>query len=450
MMRRLMWFLVGVLLVGVPMVSFAQSFAQVTQVKSVSPGDAATGTPGEALKNANQHFLGTWVGTAQGSALSRVIVPESIVIGGITRYCGPAMWGGVNAHRYRSRCETAAGSGAYIYLELVTVPGTPPDCPEGQTRDANTGLCIEPPCTEGTVVTSSVHVGWSNVWDVNARPYGVSSPTSGCAGQCKVSGYQLADESCYLGDSGSGAPYQVLCWYRGQQTGQQCAEGEDQITDRRPPIPCPAGTASGTINGKSACLPATTTETETTTKPDGGTTETTTKTNPDGSTETTTTEKDAAGNTTSSRTIKTPAPGEPGGAGSTGEPGPGGEPQGEQDPLKDCVANPEACEGAGNGFGGPEPTADFLFTPDNEKTYAGVIQKFRDDMAGTDFVQAVNGYFSVTASGTCPIWTKTIPFIDVTLTIDQFCTPEVAGMLQVMKGVLLVIFGFVAFRYAVL
>lgn len=453
MIRRMVWFCVGLVLGALPVLAFANyewgdyRYVATYNGAPIQPYRYATTAPGtcELVRawiqtiNTGRTYTVTAATGGGGAANVSCSMTYTTATGG----SGTDTKGG--GSRNSQQClaaEEYVCTGGNCECQLK--------CDAGLERDPLTGQCAAPPCEAGQTGSTSIQVGWSNYWDTNAKPYGVTSPGAGCSGECKVNVTGLAEQSCYLGDSGAGAPYQVLCWYKTETTGEQCTSGEAQLSDRRDPIPCPAGTTQGTIGDKTACVPSTTTETETTTNPDGSTTETTTKTNPDGSTEVTTTEKDASGNVTSSTTKNYPAPGSTGSGSSGGEPGEGGEPQGSEDPLKECVENPDACKEGGGDFGAGAPDGAELFGRDEAKTFAAVLTKFRQDMGQTAFGQAAAGYFDVSGGGSCPVWSSTIPFIDTTITIDYFCDPAVADMLAVMKGALLVVFGFVAFRFAVL
>lgn len=449
MIRRLIWFVVGLILGAVPMMAFADWY-QVTSAQGSNGHLVGLRYDGTLTTFANWLkpkvvFPATYnyspsypnaVPCAAGPIYESNANPSS-GFSFYQQYCHPAYAGG-----------TAALTGLRYYVYYTASQA--PQCPVGEVFDAATGKCEPLPCQAGETGSTSVQVGWSNVWDVNARPYGVSTPTSGCSGECKVTVTGLAEQSCYLGDSGAGAPYQVLCWYSTVTTGEQCAAGDPQLSDRRDPIACPAGTSQGTIGTKTACLPSSTSETTTTTNPDGSKTETTTTTNPDGSKTETTTTKDAGGNVIGTTTTQYPAPGAPGGSGSSGTPGAGGEPQGGDDRLKECVENPEACEDGGGQFGAGAPDSSELFRRDDQVSFAGKLSKFRQDMSVTEVGQAVSGYFAVAAGGTCPTWSADIPFLQTTITIDYWCRPEMAAGMAVMKGAVLVAFGFLAFRFAVL
>lgn len=440
-----MWFFCGVLLGGLPLLALAQDVAPLGMVYYRSGKAVNFATVEEACASTGARWAGynaNWRGSD-----SRLYDPltQAEYDGGSPVGLQIGACSGTTSARYVFMKTFCPAGVKEVRVEGFYYCRFDQPCPDGEERDPTTGQCRAPPCKAGQTGSTSIQVGWSNYWDVNAKPYGVTSPGAGCSGECKVNVTGLAEQSCYLGDSGAGAPYQVLCWYKTETTGEQCTSGEGQLSDRRDPIPCPAGTTQGTIGDKTACLPSTTTKTETTTNPDGTTTETTTKTNPDGSTEVTTTEKDASGNVTSSTTTNYPAPGSTGSGSSGGEPGEGG-----KDPLKECVENPDACKEGGGDFGAGAPDGAELFGRDEAKTFAAVLTKFRQDMGQTAFGRAAAGYFDVSGGGSCPVWSSTIPFIDTTITIDQFCDPAVADMLAVMKGALLVVFGFVAFRFAVL
>lgn len=437
-----MWFLVGVLIAALPMLAYAETW---DGAPTYAAGYPTPNVPGSSIMDACRNAEASGATGAYGGKCAVETSP-----GNYAQYSQRVAWScPVVEGTAATPVPQYAAQGSQLITSVVCRYELP-ECEGTDVRDPATGACVPSPCEAGQTGSSSVQVGWSNVWDVNARPYGVSTPTAGCSGACKVTVTGLAEQSCYLGDSGAGAPYQVLCWYQTETTGEQCAPGDAQLSDRRDPIGCPAGTSQGTIGTKTACLPSSTSETTTTTNPDGSKTETTTTTNPDGSKTETTTTKDSSGNVIGTTTTQYPAPGAPGGSASSGTPGAGGEPQGGDDRLKECVENPEACEDGGGQFGAGAPDSSELFRRDDQVSFAGKLSKFRQDMSVTEVGQAVSGYFAVAAGGSCPTWSADIPFVQTTITIDYWCRPEMAAGMAVMKGAVLVAFGFLAFRFAVL
>lgn len=290
----------------------AGDFVSVTQVRNLAAGDAYTGTPGNALSAANQHLVGEWVPATAGGAVTRITPVASVTVAGIVRECGAVQFYAA-PHTYRQRCESG-GSGGYIYVQLTTAAGEPPACAEGETRDPNTGICTEPPCTAGETSTLNLGVGYAKTTANTDDWIDPQFYTTACVSGCQATVGNVVSGSCYV--SGIvGPPFPGYCEFETVTTGNECTAADEAANATLPAIPCPSGMQEGTVNGARGCYKVTdvTKETTTTQNPDGTTTTTETITGPTGTTTTTTT---CTGDGSCSTTIR-----HIGGGAGTGAPG---------------------------------------------------------------------------------------------------------------------------------
>lgn len=239
----------------------------------------------------------------------------------------------------------------------------------------------------------------------------------------------------------------------GNMTGAVC--GDAPATDAEPESKddkCPGGFA-GTVNGEEKCIPAepdkgiegvktgsstdangTKHDTKETTKCEGTvctTTTTTTSTTTTGSTSTSTT------SVTSSLADKCAKdPSNPVCKKTNGAQGATGSPEG-------CAAN-----SSGEGCGGSAAGIGELYTG-KEETVEGIMNKASTDLKATAIGSAVNGFFTINAGGSCPAMVWNVPYLNATVTLPNLCSELAVNMFAVMRGVLLLIAGFMAFRIAV-
>lgn len=257
------------------------------------------------------------------------------------------------------------------------------------------------------------------------------------------------------------------------KTGRECNGSATDIgqgipVTEIPPDKCAPGQVMGKVNDKNVCTksgadgdPATkpedkkdqTSTTKTTTKDkdsEGNDRETTTvvKKNADGSTttETTTTVTKSNGNggTTSTTTTNTVTTGGVPGSGGKGESG------GKEDGDKESEEKGK-CEknSSDEGCGGTAASVDGkTFYTAKEKTFSGVLSKASTDLRGSGIGGAFTGFFNVASGGACPVSNWHIPYINADLTFDFMCQPFALDAMLIIKGVLLVIASFMAFRIA--
>lgn len=258
------------------------------------------------------------------------------------------------------------------------------------------------------------------------------------------------------------------------QNGRECTGSAESIgqgipVTEIPPDSCGEGQVMGKVNDKSVCTksgadsePATkpddkkdqSSTTKTTTKDkdsEGNDRETTTtvKKNADGSTTTetttTTTKSNGSGGTTSTTTSSTVTTGGVPGSGGKGESG--GKEDGKDDGDKEkgkCEKNSsdEGCGGAAANLDGK------TFYAAKDKTFSGVLSKASTDLKGSGIGGAFTGFFNVASGGSCPVSQWHIPYINADLTFDFMCQPFALDAMLIIKGVLLLIASFMAFRIA--
>ncbi|MFT7724597.1 MAG: hypothetical protein QM788_17505 [Roseateles sp.] len=276
----------------------------------------------------------------------------------------------------------------------------------------------------------------------------------GCSGNCEV---------VFDGESPAGSSLVdgVKHWYaKGAyvNTGKKCsasAEAGKQVGSAAsavPPDGCKPGQGAGTINGKTVCFDQSgddhevdkssedksTTKTEKTVQenPDGSktTTETTTRTGADGIVETTTTRTtvrpDGSSVTESESTTNKP-PGKD-----------DGKDEGD-DESSECKKNSSA-----SGCGGEPANIGSLYHAKG-KTLDSVLASARDSFLSTPIGTAAGRFLVVSAAGTCPSWSGTIPYIDAEFSIDQFCSSFASSALAILKVCILVVASFFAFRISI-
>lgn len=229
-------------------------------------------------------------------------------------------WAGVNT-RAKYHCP---GGGTLRLLSTGPICRDPPPCPEGETRNPETGMCVSEKTPQEQCEDSGGH------WGTNHSAGGRFVVQSNCypnPPRCAQAGAILLVAETL--DSRCAPPQQGPCPegigdlpYVGNLGGGQCllGGGAEPEPDPRPepdqtPSGCGSNQQSGTVQGVPVCInkppppPTESSDTKTETKPtvDGGTKETTTTTNTtvDNTTNTTTTTttvttviKDSSGNVT--------------------------------------------------------------------------------------------------------------------------------------------------------
>ncbi|MDH5829712.1 hypothetical protein QFW80_04160 [Luteimonas sp. M1R5S18] len=138
-------------------------------------------------------------------------------------------------------------------------------------------------------------------------------------------------------------------------------------------------------------------------------------------------------NTTTTTTTYTGSGGTPG-QGETGEGGRDG--PGSGDGTGDG-------EGEGDGPGSPGATPGDQYEP-GEATVGSVVSDYLARIGDAPIIDAVGGFFEVSASGSCPTWTRT--FFGKSVTIDFFCMSEMQPVYTGIGICMLVVFAWAAFR----
>ena len=110
----------------------------------------------------------------------------------------------------------------------------------------------------------------------------------------------------------------------------------------------------------------------------------------------------------------------------------------------ECEINPAAA-----GCGGDPASAGSLYTK-KDRTFQSVLTAGRDAILGTPLGSAMGNFFTIAGGGSCPIWTWNIGYIKAVVVVDEFCTDWAISAYAVIKGAVLIIFAWVAFRWAVL
>lgn len=239
----------------------------------------------------------------------------------------------------------------------------------------------------------------------------------------------------------------------GTPTGATCEDAA--ATDEKPKAEddkCVGG-FSGTVNGVQKCIPAEPdkgiegVKTGTVTDADGTkheikeetkcegtqcTTTTTTKTTTTSGTTTTTTKSETQSLT--DKCAKDPSnkvcTKTNGGTGSAGSP-------------TGCAANSSGagCGGAGAGISGLYEGKD--------ATVQGIMDKAVADLKGSGIGGAVGSFFTVPGGGAAPSMVWNIPYFNVTVSVPGLSSEPAMAIYPVLKGVLLLVAGFVAFRIAI-
>jgi hypothetical protein len=108
-----------------------------------------------------------------------------------------------------------------------------------------------------------------------------------------------------------------------------------------------------------------------------------------------------------------------------------------------CGPGDESCAGAATGQPGDYVTAD-------PKTVGEVVSNFKIGVQAVPILSAANGFFTFTGGNSCPVWT--VPATDYwdTLTFDAHCSGALANALSVGGTLLLAVYAFAAFKWAML
>jgi hypothetical protein len=109
-----------------------------------------------------------------------------------------------------------------------------------------------------------------------------------------------------------------------------------------------------------------------------------------------------------------------------------------------CTANNFATGCYGTAPGQPSG----LYTA-KSRTFTQVFQQFQTTLSSSGIGSGVANFFSVNFSaGQCPTWSAHIPYIEADMNIDFMCSTPFQSLLLAMRGVLLIVAGWAAFRIA--
>lgn len=391
MMRRFMWFLVGLVLSAGPMLAFADTYT--------APWGAAYSVYFDVGKWINDNGQGPY-DTADAACISR-------------GYPGAhSSWAIQGVVMQRRNCRNALGNAISVFAQqdrrckfggtLNTSTGVcegAPVCPAGQQRNPSTGECQVPPCTSGTVHSSGYYDLGT---DDNARMV-----IYACANGCEV----LFDGQYPVGRAIIGGVYHYFARGDYQQNGTTCTSGPSALSNMTamPSTTCGANQYSGQVNGKDVCIdkatggetnpyapkptPETTEEKTTTSNPDGSTTTITETCTGDNACTTVTQTCTVAGACTSTTTS---TGGGAGGGSGTGS-GTGKDPDGDGVPDYDSEGNPvdpqkddaDQCQKTPNAAMCQEKVkVDELDTADN---YAYTDEKTGVNQGYDDWLSLING-----------------------------------------------------------
>lgn len=84
------------------------------------------------------------------------------------------------------------------------------------------------------------------------------------------------------------------------------------------------------------------------------------------------------------------------------------------------------------------------------KNFGTVMEEHVNEMKQSPIFTAVDGFFDVTFTGTCPIYSTSVPYIGATITIDHFCKEPMTTLWPIIQAIILLVFTFIAFRVAIL
>ena len=120
------------------------------------------------------------------------------------------------------------------------------------------------------------------------------------------------------------------------------------------------------------------------------------------------------------------------------------------------IADELSGDGEGDGAGGVEYSTDILeeFVNPNDweqKNFQTVATAFKERMQQAPVINAVQQFFEVSFSGSCPTWSTSVgmPFGgQFDINIDQLCGDAMTSIWPAIRAIIILIFSFLAFRVA--
>lgn len=349
--------------------------------------------------------------------------------------------GGCTSDYYRVSNGQLYVANNYVSLIFSTRVSCPANSTGTSTCTCNTGFtlggdgasCVPPNACTGLTGTS---YGPFNV----AVTQGANRPTMACVSGCSVQ-VTPSDIGVIVGD-GSGrfwATGLTGTYSAATCTGTTDPVGDTEANGQPVPNPPPPGMCPGTVNGQAVNVPCAVSESSnsaasgsSTTEgpsPEGavpGTSSTGSSTKCEGgqctTTNTTTTNNSNGTTTTTVSSSKT-----------------------TQEDF--CSKNPKAlvCEGTGK----PKDPQASQFYSKKDKTVASVLGGAKDTLMASPVGSAVGGFFSVSGGGSCPDTSWHIPFLNADVQASVWCGSLAASVFAIIRAVLLVVAGFMAFRIAI-
>lgn len=395
-LKNLFWFLVGVLLVAVPMFSHAETIAAT-----------GSGTGVVAATYYSEYGYGTYDTTKEAACTAH---GRTWGTGGNYGKCYYA--GIFEANVVASTCPSGStntnGSSGYCSGPTYTCPTgqnwtlsgstcTRPDCTGTQVRNADTGVCQSPCGAEGGTFSTGIY-------DMGTSPTNFAAKVSCTSGGCTVIFDGVAPKYTRL--VGGVRHYYAAGGYGYAGTSQTCNASTSTATPSAsltaPTDTCGTGQTMGTLNGVTTCID-TATKTTTTTS---NATDTSTKTN----TTVTTTSSGTSTTTTDSTTKSSSCDGTNCTTTTTTNNADGSKTvtTSTTDQKSYCDSNPTAtmCQTIEQGTAADTSS---LYTK-GDKTIAGVFSDFSVRVQGSGFFSAANNFFSVSIpSGSCSGNTISVP-----------------------------------------
>ena len=111
-----------------------------------------------------------------------------------------------------------------------------------------------------------------------------------------------------------------------------------------------------------------------------------------------------------------------------------------------CNPNDTEC-GDSPSFASSDKTGLYEKT---DKTFGSVLTAFTDTIQATQLFTAMDGFFDVNVSGTCPIWNLPAVWVFPPIIVDMQCSAVMDTLLLVVMAIMIASSGFMAFRWAVL
>lgn len=84
------------------------------------------------------------------------------------------------------------------------------------------------------------------------------------------------------------------------------------------------------------------------------------------------------------------------------------------------------------------------------KNYGTVIESAVNQMKETPVFEAVDGFFEVSFTGSCPSYTASVDFMNTSVTMDHWCRPIMNDIWPIIQAIIMFGFSFMAFRVAIL